>query len=65
METLKYTTQIKGKKLDIPEHILERIDRGSEIEVTFRQVRHPSGVDRDVAQVIDEIERQMNKEFPN
>ena len=65
METLKYTTQIKGEHLDIPEHILEKLDADTKVEVVFRPVRHPSSVDRDVDQVIDNIKRQMDKKFPN
>ena len=65
METLKYTTQIRGKKLPIPEHILDRLDKSSEIEVTLRSIRRSSPMARRVNQVIEEIERQMDKEFPN
>jgi len=65
MESLKYTTQIKGINLDIPDHIFERLDKSSEIEVTFRPIGRSSPMARRVNKVIEEIERQMNKEFPN
>ncbi len=65
METLEYTTQIKGKNLPIPEHILERLDKSSEIEVIFRPIRPSSPAAPKVDQVIREIEKQMNEEFPN
>jgi len=60
METLKYTTQIEGKTLSIPEHILERLDKGSEVEVVFRPVRYLSNSYKDLDKVIDEIKRKMD-----
>ena len=66
METLKYTTQIRGKNLPIPEHILEKLDADAKVEVVFRPVRHsPASADKDVDQVIDKIKKQMDKKFPN
>ncbi|MFH1934254.1 MAG: hypothetical protein ABIN18_22100 [Pseudomonadota bacterium] len=65
MESLKYTTQIEGRSLAIPEHILERLDKTSEVEVIFRPIRRSSPKTKRINQVIEEIERQMNKEFPN
>ena len=65
METLKYTTKIRGKNLSIPEHILEKLDADAKVEVVFRPIRHPSSEDKDVDQVIDKIKKQMDKKFPN
>lgn len=65
METLKYTTQIRGKNLPIPEHILEKLDADAKVEVVFRPVRDPSSAYKDVDQVIDNIKKQMDKKFPN
>ena len=44
---------------------MERLDKSLEIEVTFRPIRRSSAMARRVNQVIEEIERQMDKEFPN
>ena len=42
METLKYTTQIRGKNLPIPDHILEKLDADAKVEVVFRPIRRSS-----------------------
>ena len=65
METLKYTTKIKGENLPISEHILERLDKRAKIEVVFRSIRGNSTTDAKIDQVIREIEKQMDEEFPN
>ena len=65
MESLKYTTQIEGRSLAIPKHILERLDKKSEVEVIFRPIRQSSPKTKRINQVIEEIERKMNKAFPN
>jgi len=65
METLKYTTKIKGENLTIPEHILERLDKRAKIEVVFRPIRRRSPTGPKIDQVIREIEKQMDEEFPN
>jgi hypothetical protein len=65
MEILKFTTQIEGKSLAIPEHILKQIIKGAEVEVTLKAMRQSLTIPIKVEQVIEEIERQMNQEFPN
>lgn len=65
METLKYRTEIDGKNLPIPEHILERLDKRAKIEVVFRPIRRHSPTGAKIDQVIREIEKQMDEEFPN
>lgn len=65
METLKYTTKIKGENLPIPDHILKKLDVETEVEVVFRPVRRSSGAEYNVDQMIDEIKEQMDKKFPN
>ncbi len=65
MEAFKYTTKIDGKILLIPEHILERLDKRAKIEVVFRPIRRHSPTSTKIDQVIREIEKQMDEEFPN
>ncbi len=65
METLKYTTQIKGKNMPIPEHILEKLDADAKIEIVFRPIRRSSPDRPKMEQLIEKIEKQMDEEFPN
>jgi len=65
METLKYRTEIDGKSLPIPKHILDQVDRWTEIEVVFRPIRRNSSTATKREDVIRKIEKQMNEEFPN
>ena len=65
METLKYTTQIRGKNLTIPDHILEKLDANARVEVVFRHIRRSSPDRPKMEQLIEKIEKQMDEEFPN
>lgn len=65
METIKYKTKITKAGIPIPKHILQRLDNGIEVEVVFRPIRKKLTSDDILKQMIDKIEMEMNKKYPN
>ncbi|NIA12359.1 MAG: hypothetical protein GWP10_22250 [Nitrospiraceae bacterium] len=65
MEPIKYKTKISRTGIPIPKHILQRLDEGIEVEVVFRPVRRAPTNRRGIKKVIDQIETEMNKKYPN
>ena len=65
MEVIKIQATIKGGILLIPDRILSQIEEGENVEIVFRPIRSDASTGKDVNQVIDEQEKQFQREFPN
>ncbi len=65
MEVIKIQATIKGGILPIPDRILSQIGEGENVEIVFRPLRSDASTGKDVNQVIDDLEKQFQGEFPN
>lgn len=65
MEVIKIQATIQGGILPIPDRILSQIGEGEKVEIAFRPLRSSATTGRDVNQVIDDLVKQFEEEFPN
>jgi anaerobic ribonucleoside-triphosphate reductase len=65
METIKYTTRIKGNKVFLPDAILQKIDQDRDIEILFRPLTFSVSTSINTNQIIEEITDKINKKYKN
>jgi len=65
MEVIKIQASIKGGIVPIPDRILSQIGEGENVEIVFRPLRSSATTGKDVNQVIDDLVKQFEEEFPN
>ena len=65
MEVIKIQATIQGGMLPIPDRILSQIGEGENVEIVFRPLRSSAAAGKDVNQVIDDLVKQFEEEFPN
>jgi hypothetical protein len=65
MEPIKYTTKIKGNEIFLPDAILEKINKDTEVEIIFRSVSFPEQSSETKSQTLEKATASMNKKYPN
>nr|MBC8360114.1 hypothetical protein [Candidatus Desulfatibia profunda] len=65
MEPIKYTTKIQGNEIFLPDDVLKKINRDTEVEVIVRAVSFPEQSVESIDQVLERTAANMNKKYPN